>query len=131
MSPRSVTAQIERAGRRREGWTSTIASVAAWVYAARRGLTVDWDADAGEAWIRLIGADGTVAYIGADLPLLLTSDAAEAWPYPIVVIEVSDLRETLLGCNPEVLEAVFGNVRDRAGFDPEAFTAEALWYSTV
>ena len=131
MSAIDVTAQVGRAWERRDDWSVSMASVVAWVFASVHGLTVDFDGDAGETWVRLIGGGRPVAYLNVRVPLLLSAGTTEAWPYPVVAIAVEDLDTATIRCAPDLLSDVFGSQRVQGRLDPEAFTAEGLWYATV
>lgn len=131
MSAVDITALVGRASERRDEWSVSMASVVAWVFATAHGLAVDFDGDAGEAWVRLIGEGRPVAYLNVELPLLLATGATASWPYPVVAIALQDLDTVKLRCAPHLLSDVFGRQRLDGRLDPEGFTADGLWCATV
>ena len=129
--PVDVTAPIGRALQRKESWSPSLASVVAWTFSITGGIAVDWDGDAGEAWIRLLSGSDPVAYLTVTTPLLFAPGLAVTWPYPLEVIELSSVADDVMACSSEVLVAISEQLRGRSGFDPGRFTAEDLWYATV
>jgi hypothetical protein len=131
MTMRDVTADLARGYERRADWSPSLASVVSWTLALVGGLRVDWDGDAGESWLRIMRGGTPIGYVAVDLPLVFVQAGVGPWPYPLVAVEVSDLADATLQCAEVVLASVFGRVPERAGFDPQAFSAESLWYATV
>lgn len=96
---------------------------------------IDWDDGAGESWIRVIDRDGrVVAFVSVDLPFVMVEEAAvpsdgSLSSFPHVV--VPDLAEPALAATGQVLRDVFGNSPRLDIIDPNAFSANDLWYTTV
>jgi hypothetical protein len=66
-----------------------------------------------------------VAYLSVLVPIVF-STALGQWPGEVEVINVADLAGTELACAPDLLRTAFGTV-EAEGFDPDVFTANAIW----
>ncbi|WP_431931218.1 hypothetical protein [Nonomuraea jabiensis] len=97
------------------------------------GGAVDWDEGAGESWARALDGDEVAALVSVRLPLLFAPPgrlAGAALPAEVVAVAVDDLDEAVLSCPEAALAAAFGpGVAGR--LDPDAFSANDLWYVTV
>lgn len=102
--------------------------------------SLDWDEGAGEAWARVVDADGVVAMVYARLPLIVVREEASAeidrlaWNAEMIdVTSVAD--EDLRADEARLIEAfpeLAAHLHDgKPEFSPECFTAEELWFLTV
>ncbi len=70
-------------------WSTTYSSIVAWAAARHGGYDIDWDAGAGESWIRLFVGDRWIAMLHTSVPIAIaTSDFAETFPFPVQLVEL-------------------------------------------
>jgi uncharacterized protein (DUF2336 family) len=92
--------------------------------------TIDWDAAAGEAWIRVLRASDVLAYVSVDIPIVISiADAFD--PESVQHVLVANLGTTNLAATRSVLAECFGDSPRLDGLDVNSFSADDLWYATV
>ncbi len=94
------------------------------------GVTIDWDASAGEAWIRVLRASRVLAYLSVNIPIAISivntfhSDNVQN-------IGVEALGEPVFSATRSALVECFGDSARLDGLDLRSFSADDLWYATV
>jgi hypothetical protein len=96
--------------------------------------TVDWDAGAGESWVRLLEGDRPVALVSVTVPVVILEESS-AMPdvqlggaLPVVV---PTLDAPVLSVSRPVLDEVFGDSSRSEVVDLDSLSANDLWYVTV
>jgi hypothetical protein len=130
----SIDESLRRAASAAATWSSAAAREVAATLARSPGAKVDWDEGAGEEWLRVFDGPSLVALISVALPFVFIQrddNGSERLNGDLAVVAVDDFDEVQLSCSLEVLEGAFG-ASDRLGsLNPEGFSANDLWYSTI
>lgn len=116
-----------------DGWTASAALQAAKAMISSPVTVVDWDAGAGEEWIRLVSDDHVIALISVKLPIAIVERTSNKplSDTSITVVYVDSLDDENLTAHRPVLEAAFQETDRLDSLDLTGFSANDLWYSTV
>jgi hypothetical protein len=97
--------------------------------------TVDWDSDAGEEWLSVLAQEERVVMVSSERPIvvavrslheIIPSSAQEAY-----VVFVPSFGDSVLRCDASVLGALFAGEGRAMALNPDAFSANDLWFATV
>lgn len=137
----TISESLFRAATSASSWSDgRVRSVLAELVSADPSRAADWDEEAGEAWARVLDDRGVVAFVSGQLPLLIvrsgTSGSPDLGSDVLEVIEVRAVDDRDLRADRTAIEAAFPELasslaEDPSLLDPEAFSAEELWYATV
>jgi hypothetical protein len=99
-------------------------------------LPVDWDEDAGEAWGRLVAANGIAALVSMAGPLVLVvndlaDEAAQSVGNAVAIVSVVAMDEPVFTCDATIMAAAFGKRVGAPTLDAAGFSIEELWFATV
>lgn len=118
------------------GWDEAQAALVAVVtLRARPNLTVEWDWEAGEGWIRLFDGSGLVLFVSTKVPLVCAaagfSTLVASFLAHVEVLEAVSLEAAEFRCSEGSLNAVFPEASRMLGLDVTGFSLMDLWYATV
>ena len=104
----------------RPSWTRDVALTVARALVEDTSLAVDWDRDAGEDWISLLGEDTRVGIVSVSRPLVVLTVSEKkvverAAEHPVGVVLVPSFSDPVL-------------MGDEGG---SPFTADDLWFSMI
>ncbi|MEV4324294.1 hypothetical protein AB0J37_18840 [Microbispora rosea] len=121
---------------RSQSWTIAAAVEAAATVASHVRGEVDWDEGAGEEWARVILEGESIFMISMAMPFAIASLSVpeDAIQNDLIqVVWVPSLGSPVLTCDPEALEAGFGDLKSRSSVSLAigGFSAKDLWYITV
>jgi hypothetical protein len=129
-----IDSSLRLACRRATGWSPKAAVDLARRMAADPTLVLDWDAGAGESWVRLIVEGRVVAIVSVSLPVVIFEDGANlvrAQHEDAAYIAVPSLDVPVLSASGQVLDDAFGLSARFDVLNMELFSANDLWYVTV
>lgn len=129
MRPINIDSLLLSALANADPWSAAQAEKLARDRAAMAGLSVDWDRDSPESWIRLMGQDEPVAYLYVGLPIVLATEHF-GWPDPVVAVKLDSLDAALMTAAEVLMAAAFGHAV-LTGLQTTGFSADDLWYATV
>jgi hypothetical protein len=115
----------------RTDWTGETALAVAKSLIGGTSHRLDWDEEAGEEWISLLGETGRVGIIAASRPLAVLTEGEDslvtrATEHPFGVVLVPSFGDPVLVCDEAELRAAFGT-----GLDVMPFSATDLWFGTI
>lgn len=117
---------------RSPGWNSGSALEVAEGLSRTLGAAVDWDGEAGEEWVRVLGGDRVEALLSTRIPLGIRV-GGPGGDHPAadrcVWVEVPSWDVPCLTVSDVVLRDVFGSVRTEMLMSP--FSVHDLWYATL
>jgi hypothetical protein len=113
-----LTPALMEAYERRGGWgPEMLRSFLDCVMAKHRGVTADWDDDAGESWARLFAGGDVVGHVCVHAPLVFVRsplNQAEVWSCAsdVIVMAVPDFEAPVFAVEVPALRRLFPTVRE-------------------
>ncbi len=133
--PTDVTSAFEKAHSLNIGWSeSEVRDLANAIAKANPGSNVDWDSGCGEEWASVLGHRRLMAIVWTGGPLvILKSGVARSNGdcRPIQWIEFRDWQKKDFSIDRARIDEFFGTQRWVAEINPDSFSAEDLWWTTV
>lgn len=138
---RDATDALRHAAERRAEWsTNQTLELATALSERSSSRKVEWDYDAGETWARVLDAEGVVALVSAEIPLLIVREhepePGQAMGPALSILKVTAVDTPDLSTDPVALFDAFPALEglmaeDPDSMRPERFSAEDLWLATV
>jgi hypothetical protein len=115
------------------GWNSDAALELATYLANSMNAVVDWDEGAGEGWVHAYAED-SFEIVSTTIPLVFARCgvvAEDDLPKNTVIIFTESFGSDELSCSLETLSKAFAGYAEFNLLDPEGFSVQDLWFSTV
>ncbi|MFD7084748.1 hypothetical protein [Streptomyces sp. NPDC059918] len=130
-----VSGALARLGDPPAAWREEVAVGIADDLARSLGGVVDWDGEADEEWMSVLVQDSRVAMVSTALRLVVAGERVvghlQIRTPGVSVIAVPSFDAPAMRCDVAVLARVFGGEGKFGELDPEAFSANDLWFATV